>query len=103
MCIPPSGRRIKVCSQCIEINLLFLFLQTFLRRFVALDVQMIVKGPCRHASVKFYQQYLDHIWQQVPGYRSSSFCQMIVELKAPPPPSPQGVHTKERTSSVCVS
>jgi hypothetical protein len=41
------------------------FLQTFLRRFVALDVQMIVKGPCRHASVKFYQQYLDHIWQQV--------------------------------------
>lgn len=38
--------------------------QVFLRRFVSLDIQLIVKGPCRHESVKFYQQYLDHIWQQ---------------------------------------
>lgn len=39
--------------------------QTLLRRFIPLDIQMIVKGPCKHELMKHYQQYLDHLWQQV--------------------------------------
>jgi protein arginine N-methyltransferase 5 len=38
--------------------------QTLLRRFIPLDIQVIVKGPCRHELMKHYQQYLDHLWQQ---------------------------------------
>jgi len=39
--------------------------QQLLRRFIPLDIQMIVKGPCKHELMKHYQQYLDHMWQQV--------------------------------------
>ena len=35
------------------------------RRFVHLDIQIIVSGPSRGHDVKYYQQYLEHLYQQV--------------------------------------
>jgi len=40
--------------------------QTLVRRFVHLDIQIIVTGPGRGHQMKYYQQYLDHLYQQVP-------------------------------------
>ena len=40
--------------------------QNFVRRFINLDIQIIVRGPDRGNPMKLYQQYLEHIYQQVP-------------------------------------
>jgi len=40
--------------------------QALIRRFIHLDIQVIVRGPPRSHHMKFYQQYLDHLYQQVP-------------------------------------
>merc|ERR550517_33800 len=40
--------------------------QTLIRRFVHLDIQIIVRGPARGHDIKLYQQYLEHLYQQVP-------------------------------------
>ena len=37
----------------------------FSRKFVHLDIQIIVAGPSRGHDVKYYQQYLEHLYQQV--------------------------------------
>ncbi|XP_063221262.1 protein arginine N-methyltransferase 5 isoform X1 [Bacillus rossius redtenbacheri] len=38
--------------------------QSLLRSFASLDVQVVVKGAVHYNNVMYYQQYLDHIWQQ---------------------------------------
>jgi len=40
--------------------------QSLVRRFVHLNIQIIVSGPGRGHQMKYYQQYLDHLYQQVP-------------------------------------
>ena len=35
------------------------------RQFVHLDIQIIVRGPSRGHELKYYQQYLEHLYQQV--------------------------------------
>merc|ERR1712243_220668 len=40
--------------------------QNLIRKFIALDIQIIVYGAQRGHQMKFYQQYLDHLYQQVP-------------------------------------
>jgi len=40
--------------------------QGLIRKFVHLDIQIIVSGPSRGHDVKYYQQYLEHLYQQVP-------------------------------------
>jgi protein arginine N-methyltransferase 5 len=40
--------------------------QMLIRRFVHLDIQIIVRGPARGHDVKHFQQYLEHLYQQVP-------------------------------------
>ncbi|KAK3907651.1 Protein arginine N-methyltransferase 5 [Frankliniella fusca] len=39
--------------------------QTLLRKFVPLGVQIVVTGSVVHGSVQYYQQYIDHLWQNV--------------------------------------
>ena len=39
--------------------------QTLIRRFVHLDIQIIVRGPARGHDIKHFQQYLEHLYQQV--------------------------------------
>jgi len=38
--------------------------QSLLKRFIKLDLQIIVKGPARHGDISFYQQYLSYVYQQ---------------------------------------
>jgi len=38
--------------------------QALLKRFIKLDLQIIVKGPARHGDISFYQQYLNFLYQQ---------------------------------------
>jgi len=40
--------------------------QNLIRRFVHLDIQIIVRGPARGHDIKHFQQYLEHLYQQVP-------------------------------------
>jgi len=40
--------------------------QQLIRQFIHLEIQIIVRGPGRGHQLKFYQQYLDHLYQQVP-------------------------------------
>ena len=40
--------------------------QALIRRFVHLDIQIIVRGPARGHDIKHFQQYLEHLYQQVP-------------------------------------
>jgi len=40
--------------------------QALIRRFVHLDIQIIVRGPARGHEIKHYQQYLEHLYSQVP-------------------------------------
>lgn len=40
--------------------------QALIRQFVHLDIQIIVRGPSRGHELKYYQQYLEHLYQQVP-------------------------------------
>ena len=40
--------------------------QNLIKRFIQLDIQIIVCGPSRGHQMKFYQQYLDHLYQQAP-------------------------------------
>jgi len=40
--------------------------QSLIRRFVNLDIQIIIAGAGRGHQMKFYQQYLDHLYQQHP-------------------------------------
>ena len=40
--------------------------QVLVRQFVHLDIQIIVRGPSRGHELKYYQQYLEHLYQQVP-------------------------------------
>lgn len=39
-------------------------LQALVKRFVPLDVQVIVEGRNRGHNANFYQQYLNHLWQE---------------------------------------
>jgi len=38
--------------------------QALVKRFIRLDLQIIIKGPTRHGDIAFYQQYLTHLYQQ---------------------------------------
>ena len=40
--------------------------QNLVRRFINLDIQIIIRGPDRGHDMKLYQQYLEHLYQQVP-------------------------------------
>ncbi|PSN42874.1 Protein arginine N-methyltransferase 5 [Blattella germanica] len=37
--------------------------QNLIKSLAHLDVQVVIRGAIRHGSSKFYQQYLDHLWQ----------------------------------------
>jgi len=38
--------------------------QNLMKRFIRLDLQIIIKGPTRHIEISFYNQYLTHLYQQ---------------------------------------
>lgn len=40
-------------------------IQALLKKFIALDVQIIIEGRSRGHNMSHYQSYLDHLWQQV--------------------------------------
>lgn len=37
--------------------------QVLMKTMASLDVQVVIKGAIRHGHIKFYQQYLEHLWQ----------------------------------------
>lgn len=37
--------------------------QNLIKSLATLDVQVVVRGAIRHGCSKYYQQYLDHLWQ----------------------------------------
>ena len=39
-------------------------LQQVIRRFVPLDVQVLIEGRARGHDITLYQSYIDHLWQQ---------------------------------------
>lgn len=41
--------------------------QNLVRKFINLDIQIIIRGPDRGHHIKLYQQYLEHLYQQVPS------------------------------------
>ena len=37
--------------------------QHLIKSFATLEVQVVIRGAIRHGCSKYYQQYLDHLWQ----------------------------------------
>lgn len=37
--------------------------QNLMKSLATLDVQVVIRGAIRHGCSKYYQQYLDHLWQ----------------------------------------
>ena len=37
--------------------------QHLIKSFASLEVQVVIRGAIRHGCSKYYQQYLDHLWQ----------------------------------------
>ncbi|XP_067002260.2 protein arginine N-methyltransferase 5 [Anabrus simplex] len=37
--------------------------QNIIKTLATLDVQVVIRGTVRHGHIKYYQQYLDHLWQ----------------------------------------
>ncbi|KAK7868278.1 hypothetical protein R5R35_013873 [Gryllus longicercus] len=37
--------------------------QALVKTLASLDVQVVIKGAIRHGQIKYYQQYLEHLWQ----------------------------------------
>jgi protein arginine N-methyltransferase 5 len=37
--------------------------QTLLKTFASLELQIVIRGNCKHADYKHYQLYLDYVWK----------------------------------------
>lgn len=57
--------------------------QVVLKAFAGINVQVIIRGTLRHECIKYYVQYINHIWQVTNNYfRKFISCLIsLLELK----------------------